>query len=195
MAKQRYRPGGFECGGHRRRGLPHFGVAERRDRRRLGIQRRWSDDDTSGAFQCRGSLRWLLPQSGPEKRRDRRRLGLQLLWPRDDSWLGSRMWWPSPVCGFHNLALQSNGTVVAWGYDGYGETTIPGRAPNDVIAIAAGLFHSLALRSDGTALGWGQNGFGEATVPPGEGWESQLSPAAVTSLVWRWRWNQPRRER
>ncbi|HMX29772.1 MAG TPA: RCC1 domain-containing protein, partial [Blastocatellia bacterium] len=52
---------------------------------------------------------------------------------------------------FHSLALKSDGTVVAWGNNVSGQTTIPGGLSN-VTAIAAGDFHSLALKSDGTVV-------------------------------------------
>ena len=55
------------------------------------------------------------------------------------------------------MALKSDGTVVTWGWDGYGLDLIPSDL-NDVIAIsAAGDGHSFALRSDGTLVGWGRN--------------------------------------
>jgi hypothetical protein len=45
---------------------------------------------------------------------------------------------------FHDLALKADGTVVAWGNDGFGEATPP-PGLNQVQAIAAGGFHSLAV--------------------------------------------------
>src|SRR5258708_34771457 len=49
---------------------------------------------------------------------------------------------------FHNLALESDGTVVAWGYNGYGQSAVP---PNlsGVIAIAPGKIHKLGARQEG----------------------------------------------
>jgi len=66
--------------------------------------------------------------------------------------------------GSHSLALRSDGTIVGWGRNDYGQATPP--PGNDFIAIAGG-YHSLALRSDGTILGWGFNDYGLATPPPG----------------------------
>jgi hypothetical protein len=66
----------------------------------------------------------------------------------------------------HNLALQSDGTVTAWGINTSGQTNVPiGLA--GILAVSAGGLHSLALKSDGTVVAWGQNGNGQATVPSG----------------------------
>ena len=45
--------------------------------------------------------------------------------------------------GYDSLALLNNGTVVAWGNNGVGQTNVPPGLSN-VMAIAAGGFHSLA---------------------------------------------------
>ncbi len=68
------------------------------------------------------------------------------------------------VGDFHSLALKRDGTVVGWGDNDNGKTTIPARATN-VVAIAAGSFHSLALRGDGTVVGWGDNSYGQTNIP------------------------------
>lgn len=68
--------------------------------------------------------------------------------------------------GNFSLALRTNGTVAAWGSNGYGQTTVPAGLSN-VTAIAAGGVHSLALRSDGTVVGWGWNAYGQTTPPAG----------------------------
>ena len=51
-----------------------------------------------------------------------------------------------------SLALKSDGTVYAWGYNNYGETNVPAGL-NGVTAIACGDYHDLALKSDGTVVG------------------------------------------
>lgn len=68
--------------------------------------------------------------------------------------------------GGHNLALNSDGTVVGWGNNDYSQIPIAGGL-SGVVAIAAGNSHSLALKSDGTVVAWGYNGSGQATVPTG----------------------------
>lgn len=77
---------------------------------------------------------------------------------------------------FHNLALCTDGTLVAWGYNFYGQLgnglTSNSSTPvavsktgvltgKTITAIAAGTYHSFALCSDGTLAAWGYNGNGE----------------------------------
>ncbi|MCL2679509.1 MAG: RCC1 repeat-containing protein, partial [Dehalococcoidia bacterium] len=72
----------------------------------------------------------------------------------------------------HSLALKSDGTVWAWGYNGSGQlgdgTTTNRSTPvqvsglTNVIAITGGCeYHSLALKSDGTVWAWGNNSSGQ----------------------------------
>jgi len=87
-------------------------------------------------------------------------------------------WWydwyyspPQPVQaiaagGDHNLALVTNGTVVAWGDNSFGQSSPPSNLSN-VVAVAAGYLHSAALISNGTVVAWGDNTFGQTNVPPG----------------------------
>jgi alpha-tubulin suppressor-like RCC1 family protein len=91
-----------------------------------------------------------------------------------------------PSCGStiaagsqHALALRADGTVWAWGANGFGQlgnndnTLANSNTPvqvtdaagtgflTGIIAIAAGGDHSMALKSDGTVWTWGRNGNGE----------------------------------
>ena len=109
---------------------------------------------------------------------------------------------PLPVAGIstateiaggsiHSLALLSDGTVVSWGGNPWGQlgngtptlkatvhngpvsrkiagtgTLTPVAVPglSNVVAVAAGTYHSLALLADGTVMAWGQNEYGELGI-------------------------------
>jgi len=59
-----------------------------------------------------------------------------------------------------------DGTVVAWGANESGQSSVPVGLSN-VIAIAGGGGHSLALRDDGSVVVWGRNNFAQTNVPAG----------------------------
>jgi hypothetical protein len=62
----------------------------------------------------------------------------------------------------YSLALKNNGTVVAWGVNDLGQTSVPGGL-STVAAIAGNQTYCLALRSNGTVTAWGA----APTVPGG----------------------------
>ncbi len=63
-------------------------------------------------------------------------------------------------------AFAQTGTVMAWGNNSWGQTTIPAGL-SGVTAIAAGYLHTVALKSDGTVVAWGFNDYGQTTLPAG----------------------------
>jgi hypothetical protein len=66
--------------------------------------------------------------------------------------------------GYHSLGRKSDGTVVAWGRNDYGQCDVP--APNSgFVAVSGGDCHSLGLKSDGTVVAWGRNDYGQCEVP------------------------------
>jgi len=62
------------------------------------------------------------------------------------------------------VALRQNGTVIAWGDDKSGQTSVP-PGLTEVIAITAGPKHTLALTRAGKVVAWGDNSFGQTNVP------------------------------
>jgi alpha-tubulin suppressor-like RCC1 family protein len=76
----------------------------------------------------------------------------------------------------HNLALQTDGTLWGWGYNGFGQlgngTTNDAALPvqvglssnpplANVIKLGGRTYFSLAVKSDGSIWGWGMNGTGQ----------------------------------
>jgi alpha-tubulin suppressor-like RCC1 family protein len=98
---------------------------------------------------------------------------------------------PMVVAGIaHTVALKSDGTVVAWGNNSYGQlgdgTTTDRWSPVavqglvGVVAVSAGWYHTVAVRSDGTVVAWGNNTSGQL----GDGTQiNRSSPVAVPGLT------------
>jgi alpha-tubulin suppressor-like RCC1 family protein len=92
--------------------------------------------------------------------------------------------------GLHSLALLANGTVMAWGNNGFGQlgdgTTVTRSVPVEVTgltgvrAIAAGADHSLALLANGRVMAWGDNENGQ--LGDGNQTESEV-PVEVKGLT------------
>jgi alpha-tubulin suppressor-like RCC1 family protein len=66
--------------------------------------------------------------------------------------------------GGHSVAVKSGGTVVAWGWNGWGQTDVPAGL-NAVTAVAAASYHTVALKSDGTVVAWGAGATGTGCFP------------------------------
>jgi alpha-tubulin suppressor-like RCC1 family protein len=72
---------------------------------------------------------------------------------------------------YHTVAIGSDGTLWAWGYNYYGQlgdgTTTDRHSPVQIgtdtnwVFVAAGSIHTVALKSDGTLWAWGYNGHGQ----------------------------------
>jgi len=97
--------------------------------------------------------------------------------------------------GLHSLALTSDGSAYAWGYNGTGQLgdgtandhSIPTAVDSSgvltgkvLVAVSGADDHSIALADDGTVYSWGRNDFGQL----GDGTNTQrLSPVAVGGVL------------
>lgn len=78
---------------------------------------------------------------------------------------GVSIWRQVAVGELHTLALQSDGTLWAWGYNQNGQlgdgTTVDKSTPvkigKDFVFVAAGKSHSMAINKDGALYTWGRN--------------------------------------
>ncbi len=93
--------------------------------------------------------------------------------------------------GEHTLALLEDGTVMAWGGNGYGQlgnsgagygsnTPVPVEGLSEVTALAAGANFSLALLGDGTVRAWGGDGAGQLGIGGSE--TEHETPVEVSDL-------------
>ena len=125
--------------------------------------------------------------------------------------------WTAVSAGWtHTLALKSDGTLWAWGDNGYGDlglgNTGEKNSPTQVDpgstwkAVSAGWDYTLAIKSDGTMWAWGENndgqlGLGSADgnahpsptqVDPGTTWKAvscgQYDTLAIKSDGTLWAW-------
>ena len=113
--------------------------------------------------------------------------------------------------GWHNLAVKSDGTVWAWGTNGFGElgndsgtsSSLPVQVNglSGVVSVAVGDYHSLSLNLDGQVHAWGWNEYGQLgngyiaslpqqafintdTNPPVNGTLTVTASNASISLAW-----------
>lgn len=65
--------------------------------------------------------------------------------------------------GAHFLALRSDGVVVGWGYNDYGQAAPPSLA--GVVQVAGGDRHSVAVHENGSVTCWGDRTYGQCDKP------------------------------
>ena len=70
----------------------------------------------------------------------------------------------SVACGsFHTLVLLADGSVMSWGWNTHGQTTVP-TGMIRAAAVSAGDRCSMALLVDGRISAWGSNTYGVTNV-------------------------------
>ena len=62
----------------------------------------------------------------------------------------------------HTVGLRADGTVVAVGYNEYGQCDVSDWT--DIVAVAAGWVHTVGLKADGTVVAVGENEYGQCDV-------------------------------
>ena len=75
--------------------------------------------------------------------------------------------------GWHTAGLKSDGTVVATGYNDYGQCDVSGW--RDIVAVSTGSLHTVGLKSDGTVVAMGYNDYGRCDV---SGWRDIVAVSA-----------------
>ena len=65
-----------------------------------------------------------------------------------------------------SCALKSDGTAACWGYNNFGQATVPDGL-SGITSIAPGYDHTCATKSDGSVTCWGNNNDGATTIPFG----------------------------
>ncbi len=93
------------------------------------------------------------------------------------------------------MSTLNGQTVVAWGRNDFGQTSVPDGL-TDAVAVSAGGNHNLALRRNGTVVAWGSNQFGQRTIPAGLNSVTAIAAGGEHSLallsdgtVRCWGWN------
>lgn len=65
---------------------------------------------------------------------------------------------------YHTCAVQSDGTLMCWGDNTYGQSTPPA---GTFTSVSSGFYHSCAVRTNGSVACWGWNAYSGASPPAG----------------------------
>jgi alpha-tubulin suppressor-like RCC1 family protein len=124
--------------------------------------------------------------------------------------------WKQVSCGYHTVAIKTDGTLWGWGRNTagqLGDNTVANKSsPVQTVAfgtnwkqVAAGRLHTGAIKTDGTLWTWGRNGLGQLgdnsttdrsspvqTVAFGNNWKQVACGYSYTSAIktdgtlWSW---------
>ena len=72
---------------------------------------------------------------------------------------------------YHSVGLKADGTVVATGFNDYGQCDVS--EWTDIVAVAAGGWHTLGLKADGSIVATGRNENGQCET---QGWDNMQIP-------------------
>ena len=67
------------------------------------------------------------------------------------------------VGDLHTCGLRTDGSVVCWGSDQYGQSSPP--SDDKFTSIVAGEHHTCGIRADGSAVCWGSDQYGQSSSP------------------------------
>jgi len=68
---------------------------------------------------------------------------------------------------YHTCGVKTDGSLVCWGYDGYGQVSGPNAAADAFTRVSGGGYHTCGLKEDGGLACWGQDGYGQVSGPNG----------------------------
>lgn len=66
--------------------------------------------------------------------------------------------------GYHTCGVKTDNSAVCWGYNAYGQATVP---TGSFLSVSAGWSHTCGVKSDNSVVCWGDNTYKQSTPPTG----------------------------